>query len=162
MTKRTALAALTAGLFITVPNSALAQTSGDYERGVAARLAGDTDLALQLLRRAAASEPVNADAQLQYGLALFAAGRVDEAEQALRRTLQLAPNYEDAHEALSRVRQNRQDNQRRPGSLELNVACRTLASRCRRLLQLGARPIRLARHVAESGLCADPGTRIGA
>lgn len=74
-----------------------------YDRGVEARLAGDNERAVELLASAAAAEPANADAQLQYGLALMALGRRAEAERAFRRTLQLAPNYQDAKDALARL-----------------------------------------------------------
>lgn len=86
---------------------ALAQAGSDYERGVAARLGGRTDQSLELLARAVAAEPSNADAQLQYGLALLAAGRLDEAERAFKTTLELAPNYDDARIVLARVHQRR-------------------------------------------------------
>ena len=100
-------AAAAVALLFAVPTSALAQSPSDYDRGVAARRAGQTELAVQLLARAAAAEPANADAQLQYGFALLSAGRLDEAEQAFRATLQLAADYEDARIGLARVHQRR-------------------------------------------------------
>jgi YaiO family outer membrane protein len=78
-----------------------------YEEGVAARHAGDNERAIELLRRLVSQEPGNADAQLQLGLALMAADRLAEAEAALRRTLELAPSYEDARIALARIEQRR-------------------------------------------------------
>lgn len=86
---------------------ALAQTASDYERGVAARLAGHIDSAVELLAGAVAAEPGNADAQLQYGLALLTARRLDEAERSLRTALELAPDYDDVRIALARVHQRR-------------------------------------------------------
>jgi YaiO family outer membrane protein len=78
-----------------------------YRDGVAARHAGEAARAVSLLRQAVAAQPGNADAQLQLGLALLAEGRLDDAEAAFRRTLEIAPDYEDAHLALARVEQRR-------------------------------------------------------
>lgn len=96
-----------AALTFAVAAPAVAQATSDYERGVAARLAGDVDSAVELLARAIAAEPANADAQLQYGLALLAAGRLDDADGAFRRTLEIAPRYDDARIGLARVQQRR-------------------------------------------------------
>lgn len=85
-----------------------------YDRGVAARRAGDHLRALALLREAAAQEPANADVHLQIGLAYLALGQLVEAETAFRRTLTLAPDYADARIGLARVAQRRGD---RPGAL---------------------------------------------
>lgn len=78
-----------------------------YRDGVAARHAGDNGRAVSLLRQVVAAQPDNADAQLQLGLALLAEGRLDEAEAALRRTLAIAPDYQDATDALARLAQRR-------------------------------------------------------
>jgi YaiO family outer membrane protein len=78
-----------------------------YRDGVAARHAGESARAVSLLRQAVAAQPHNADAQLQLGLALLADGQLDEAETALRRTLEIAPDYEDARIALARIEQRR-------------------------------------------------------
>jgi hypothetical protein len=86
-----------------------AAPAGSYEEAVAARHAGDTARAVAILRGIVAAEPDDADAQLQLGLALLAAGELDGAEAALRRTLALAPGYEDAAIALARVAQRRGD-----------------------------------------------------
>lgn len=83
------------------------QPASDYDRGVAARIAGQTDAAVDLLGRAVVADPRNADAQLQLGLALLAAGRLDEAERALRAALEVAPDYADARLGLARVHQRR-------------------------------------------------------
>jgi YaiO family outer membrane protein len=74
-----------------------------YREGVAARHAGDSATAVRLLRQAVEASPDDADAWLQLGLALGQAGRIDEAEAALARTLALAPDYRDAREALDRL-----------------------------------------------------------
>ena len=95
-------------LCLAVQSPALAQSS-DYRRAVAARLAGETKLATDLLARIVAAEPANADARLQYGLALLAAGRLDEAQQAFNATLHIAPGYEDARIGLARVHLRRGD-----------------------------------------------------
>ncbi len=100
-----------AALLLALEAPAAAQSGTDYDRGVSARLEGNTDVAIELLGRAVANEPANADAQLQYGLALLAAGRLNEAERAFLRTLELAPNYDDARIALARVHQRRGDRQ---------------------------------------------------
>jgi YaiO family outer membrane protein len=81
----------------------------DFARGVAARTAGDSQGAIEALSRAVAADPANADAQLQLGLALLGAGRLDQAEAAFRRTLELAPQYADARIGLARVAQRRGD-----------------------------------------------------
>jgi YaiO family outer membrane protein len=80
-----------------------------YDRGVAARRAGDHLRALALLSEAATQEPGNADVHLQIGLAHLALGQLEEAEAAFRRTLALAPDYADARIGLARVAQRRGD-----------------------------------------------------
>lgn len=104
---RLRLAAAVIGLLASAP--ALAAQPADYERGVAARRAGDSNRAIELLTRVVAADPRNADAQLQLGLSLLAAGRLDEAETTFRRTLAIAPDYEDARVGLARVHQRRGD-----------------------------------------------------
>jgi YaiO family outer membrane protein len=100
-----ALAALL--LVSAAPPTAGSSAETLYKDGVAARYAGDTPRALALLQQAVAAEPANADAQLQLGLALMAAHRLDDAEAALRRTLALAPDYQDAKDALQRIAEQR-------------------------------------------------------
>ena len=80
-----------------------------YRDGVAARRAGDADRAIDLLGKLVAGDPAHADGQLHLGLALFAAGRDGEAEAALRRTLAIAPGYDDARIGLARIAQRRGD-----------------------------------------------------
>jgi YaiO family outer membrane protein len=105
-----------------------------YEQGVKARLAGDTALASELLRRATEAEPGNADAHLQLGLALMAEGRLDEAESALQRTLQIAPGYEDARIGLARLAQRRGDSRRALAELGPVAASNSEAAELRRSL----------------------------
>jgi len=89
---------------------AAAQTAQqDYEAGVAARHAGNPEEALKRLGRAAEAEPKNADIHLQIGFANLAMGRLDAAEVAFRRTLELAPDYADARLGLARIAQRRGD-----------------------------------------------------
>ncbi|HWH23012.1 MAG TPA: YaiO family outer membrane beta-barrel protein [Allosphingosinicella sp.] len=80
-----------------------------YRQGVAARQAGQNGRAVELLSRAAAARPDDADVQLQFGLALLNAGRLQEAESAFRLTLALAPDYADARIGLARIAQRRGD-----------------------------------------------------
>jgi YaiO family outer membrane protein len=87
-----------------------AQPAADaYDTAVAARRSGDAARAAELLRQVLASQPENADAHLQLGLSLLALDRLDEAEAAFRRTLELAPDYTDARIGLARVAQRRGD-----------------------------------------------------
>jgi YaiO family outer membrane protein len=89
---------------------AAAQTAEqEYQAGVAARQAGDPETALKHFDRAAQAEPENADIHLQIGLSQLALGRLDAAEAAFRRTLDLAPDYADARLGLARVAQRRGD-----------------------------------------------------
>ncbi|QNM82490.1 YaiO family outer membrane beta-barrel protein [Sphingomonas sabuli] len=106
MTTFRLLAALAA---FALPAAAVAEAPGAYDRGVEARLAGRTAEAVDLLGQAASAEPANADAQLQYGLALLAADRLDDAERALRAALAIAPGYDDARIALARLYDRRGD-----------------------------------------------------
>ncbi|MFB0613074.1 YaiO family outer membrane beta-barrel protein [Aurantiacibacter poecillastricola] len=87
-------------VFGTAP--ALAQDSL-YERGVAARLADDPELAASLLENWLAQHPGDVDALVQYGYALLALGRLDEARSAFESVLETAPDYTDAAQGLSLV-----------------------------------------------------------
>jgi YaiO family outer membrane protein len=80
-----------------------------YEAGVAARMAGNHRQAIDILRSVVAREPDNSDAHLQLGLSLLAAGQLDAAEASFRRTLEIAPGYEDARIGLARAKQRRGD-----------------------------------------------------
>ena len=124
-------------LALAVP--AFAQTSEeDYRAGVAARLAGMPEEALQRLARAAAVQPENADIHLQTGLALLALGRLDEAEAAFRRTLELAPAYADARLGLARVAQRRNDPTTALAELDRVGPGREEADQLRRQIEAGA------------------------
>ncbi|MBO1114246.1 YaiO family outer membrane beta-barrel protein [Bordetella petrii] len=74
-----------------------------YLDGVRARRAGHTDEAIELLSRAAAAEPRNADVLLQRGLAQADAGCLEAARADLNEVLRLAPDYADARLALARI-----------------------------------------------------------
>jgi YaiO family outer membrane protein len=72
-------------------------------------MAGDHRQAIGILRGVVARESDNSDAHLQLGLALLAAGELDAADASFRRTLEIAPGYEDARIGLARVSQRRGD-----------------------------------------------------
>ncbi len=102
--------ALAAAALLLAQQPALAQPIADpYAQAVAARIAGDAQRAEALLRPLIVTDPANSDAQLQLGLALLAQDRLDEAEAAFRRALQLAPDYADARIGLARIAQRRGD-----------------------------------------------------
>lgn len=91
---------------------AAAQPEADplsYQAGVAARVAGDNQRAIRILREVVTREPANSDGHLQLGLALLAARELDAAEASFRRTLEIAPAYDDARIGLARVQQQRGD-----------------------------------------------------
>lgn len=96
--------------------AALAQPPSTYDQAVTARRAGENEQARGLLDQVVAAEPGNADAWLQFGLALLGLGRLDEAERAFQRTLAIAPDYPDARIGLARIAQRRGD---RRGALEV-------------------------------------------
>jgi YaiO family outer membrane protein len=89
-----------------------------YEEGVDARQSGDHARAISILRQVVADEPENADAHLQLGLSLLAAGNLPAAEATFRRTLEIAPGYEDARLGLARVAQRRGDRRAALAALE--------------------------------------------
>ena len=78
-----------------------------YDRAVAARLAGDPQQAVQLLEPWLADHPGDTDARVQYGFALLALGRYDDAETAFHAVLAAAPEYADARDGLALVEQRR-------------------------------------------------------
>jgi YaiO family outer membrane protein len=89
-----------------------------YAEGVAARQAGRTAEAVRLLKAATEAAPRDADAWLQYGLALSAARRWAEADAALARAEALAPEYRDVRLARARLawfRGDRAEAERRLG-----------------------------------------------
>lgn len=67
-----------------------------YDQGVAARRAGDTVRAADLLAQAVRDAPESSDARMQYGYALLALGRLREADSAFSEALRIAPAYDDA------------------------------------------------------------------
>ncbi len=100
---------IAAALLASLASPALAQGEDDYSRAVAARQAGDAATAISLLEPLTATDPANADALLQLGLAYLASDRLDDAERAFRETLAIAPDYADARIGLARVAQRRGD-----------------------------------------------------
>jgi YaiO family outer membrane protein len=113
--KRRLLALLALGL-VSAGQPQAPAPAGSYEDGVAARRAGDNARAIAILRDVVAHEPGNSDAHLQLGLALLAARDLDAAEASFRRTLDIAPDYDDARIGLARVQQQRGD---RAGALSV-------------------------------------------
>jgi YaiO family outer membrane protein len=104
--KRRLLGVLALGLVSAGQPASLAPQA-TYEEAVAARLAGEPARAIVLLRQVVAAQPDNADAHVQLGLALLAEGKLDAAEASFRRTLEIAPSYDDARIGLARVAQRR-------------------------------------------------------
>ena len=86
-----------------------------YDQAVDARRSGDPAQAAELLAQVVAAEPQNSDALVQYGFALLALGRLDEADSAFARALARAPDYADATlgRALVAERQGRVEDARR-------------------------------------------------
>jgi tetratricopeptide (TPR) repeat protein len=66
---------------------------------------GNEEAALSHFRRAADSSPSYEEAWLQYGIALYRAGKYDEAEKRLRYALFLQPQYRESRLVLARVLQ---------------------------------------------------------
>lgn len=97
---------LTAAILLVSGHPLQAQDSL-YDRAVAARLADQPDLAGEMLEEWLADHPGDADALLQYGYALLAQDRLDEAERAFRQVLAIAPQYADAHEGLAILAERR-------------------------------------------------------
>lgn len=83
--------------------------SPDYVRGVEARRVGNYPLAVEFLTRALATDPGDVDTRLQLGLALYGAGRIEDAERAFQETLVVAPDYDDARIGLARIAYRRGD-----------------------------------------------------
>ena len=86
------------------PAAALAQTVDElYASGVKARQAQHFDEAAELLRRALALKPDNADALVQLGFAELGRNDLPAAREAFSRALSLAPAYLDASFGLAEV-----------------------------------------------------------
>jgi YaiO family outer membrane protein len=99
--KRIAAALLAVGLIHSAARAAEAEDS--YAAGLNARHEGRTAEAVALLGRAVELRENDADAWLQYGLALTDAQRWDEAGRALDRAQALAPAYRDVRLARARL-----------------------------------------------------------
>lgn len=99
---------LSAGAIVAAAPSAKASNATPsveqlYFEGVRARQAGQPEAAIEALSRALQSQPRNADALLQRGLAYGAVGRLGDARRDLQRVLEIAPDYSDARLALARI-----------------------------------------------------------
>lgn len=80
-----------------------------YHRAIAMRQAGDVDGALDLLERSAAELRDLPGPQHRLGTVLLEAGRVDEAQAAFQRTVDLAPRLADGWVGLADVALYRED-----------------------------------------------------
>lgn len=80
-----------------------------YREGVAARQEDRFADAIAALEEAARREPENADVHLQLGYARLGAGELAAAERSFGRTLEIAPDYEDARLGLAYVALRRGD-----------------------------------------------------
>jgi YaiO family outer membrane protein len=99
-----------AAAFLAAPLDAQPTAPQDpYRAAVAARQEGNPQRAADLLAPVVASDPANADAQVQLGYALLALDRLDESERAFRAALAVAPDYADASLGLERIVQRRSE-----------------------------------------------------
>ncbi|RWB73375.1 MAG: YaiO family outer membrane beta-barrel protein [Mesorhizobium sp.] len=86
------------------PRGALAQTADElYASAVKARQAQHFDEAADLLKRALALKPDNADARVQLGFAELGRNDLPAARDAFSKALSLAPNYRDATFGMAEV-----------------------------------------------------------
>ena len=100
---RVGTAALTA-IFMAMSLAASAQTLEElYASGVKARQAGQFDQAVDLLQRALAMKPDNADALVQLGFAELGRGNLSPARDAFLKALAAAPDYADAQFGLAEI-----------------------------------------------------------
>lgn len=109
---------IAAALVVLAQPAATASIPIDYDRAVQARQAGHPNEALRILDRLRAAKPQDADIALQRGLALFQAGRRGEAKVEFRRTLLLAPTYDEARVGLARIAYGRGENDSAAAQLE--------------------------------------------
>ncbi|RJT33368.1 YaiO family outer membrane beta-barrel protein [Mesorhizobium waimense] len=100
-------AIIAACMFLAVaaaPAAALAQTVDElYASGVKARQAQNFDEAADLLRRALALKPDNADALVQLGFAELGRNDLPAAREAFSKALSLAPAYLDASFGMAQI-----------------------------------------------------------
>ncbi|MWV27015.1 YaiO family outer membrane beta-barrel protein [Aurantiacibacter rhizosphaerae] len=82
-----------------------------YDRAITARQADDPALAASLLENWLAENPYDVDALVQYGYALLALGKIEEAESAFQKVLRQAPEYADAAQGLGLVAARRETEQ---------------------------------------------------
>ncbi len=102
--KRAIIAACVFLAVAAAPAAALAQTVDElYASGVKARQAQHFDEAADLLRRALALKPDNADALVQLGFAELGRNDLPAARDAFFRALSLAPAYLDASFGMAQV-----------------------------------------------------------
>ncbi len=102
--KRAIIAACVILAVAAAPAAALAQTVDElYASGVKARQAQHFDEAADLLRRALALKPDNADALVQLGFAELGRNELPAARDAFFRALSLAPAYLDASFGMAQV-----------------------------------------------------------
>ncbi|MGN6770874.1 MAG: YaiO family outer membrane beta-barrel protein [Rhizobiaceae bacterium] len=102
--RRAALVACLVLAITAVPGAALAQTVDElYASGVKARQAQHFDEAADLLQRALALKPDNADALVQLGFAELGRNDLPAARDAFSRALSLAPTYSDASFGMAEV-----------------------------------------------------------
>ncbi|GAC1300766.1 MAG: tetratricopeptide repeat-containing sulfotransferase family protein [Steroidobacteraceae bacterium] len=69
--------------------------------GAAQRISGHADIAVGILETLCREQPRSAPAHLEFGIALGEAGRAEEGVAALRRALQLKPDFADAWRLLA-------------------------------------------------------------
>ncbi|ODA93523.1 peptide transporter [Mesorhizobium sp. SEMIA 3007] len=102
--RRTALAACLILAIAATPGAVLAQTVDElYASAVKARQARHFDEAVDLLRRALALKPDNADALVQLGFAELGRNDLAAARDAFSKALSLAPTYQDASFGLAEI-----------------------------------------------------------
>ncbi|PBB66700.1 peptide transporter [Mesorhizobium sp. WSM4312] len=102
--RRAALAACLILAIAATPGAVLAQTVDElYASAVKARQARHFDEAVDLLRRALALKPDNADALVQLGFAELGRNDLAAAHDAFSKALSLAPAYQDASFGLAEI-----------------------------------------------------------
>ncbi|ETA71337.1 MULTISPECIES: YaiO family outer membrane beta-barrel protein [Mesorhizobium] len=102
--RRAALAACLILAIAATPGAVLAQTVDElYASAVKARQARHFDEAVNLLRRALALKPDNADALVQLGFAELGRNDLAAARDAFSKALSLAPTYQDASFGLAEI-----------------------------------------------------------